>query len=604
MAINIESPSDKPRKDGISEVEDNRSNSVKFLENLVNGDGSGGPSLLNNAGYSRSDFDGVYDINEKWSVGKNLKVYGTEPKTEGVQSLFNRYSLFQYKGFSSSNFIAKDYINSPNSTLFSDDWYNASRNPTTRLIIEKFSNTGGESGLGLGLEYDWADFLYAKYHKKIPNNYMITLRRFAYPTGDNLFDPRVFNKNGDEIHTDQPDLARAVTWMGESTGNKLDELFEFTTGFELKPITAGVQALHSKSKGMDGSSLLDMTKGVGQSILNMSRGSNSSAARAESASAGYDPFEETYPNHTEGPINVIKELLIREPGLKFTQEFEIKFEYNLAAHGKINPKMAFLDVLANMLVLTYNSAPFWGGATRYIGNGNVGKPLGNFEELANGNILGFLKSVMGDVGSAISNVFGKDGQFSIKSVLGGMADVAGDMLGGWLSDNLNTPAGAQAANALLVGDPTGQWHLTIGNPMNPIAMIGNLQLEDAKFKLSGPLSADDFPTNLEVTITLKPGRPRDRADIESMFNCGRGRLYYTPEDLDEDLIAITESESSKVNPNGTTKPFDNGKTGQTGAVNKPGSKFIKDVDSEYGISQKTANVKDKIRPYIPFVTEG
>jgi len=33
-----------------------------------------------------------------------------------------------------------------------------------------------------------------------------------------------------------------------------------------------------------------------------------------------------------------------------------------------------------------------------------------------------------------------------------------------------------------------------------------------------------------VTIKLKPGRPRDRAEIESMFNAGRGRFYLTPND--------------------------------------------------------------------------
>ena len=32
--------------------------------------------------------------------------------------------------------------------------------------------------------------------------------------------------------------------------------------------------------------------------------------------------------------------------------------------------------------------------------------------------------------------------------------------------------------ALLTGEPVGDWHLTIGNPFNPIAMIGNLVVKD------------------------------------------------------------------------------------------------------------------------------
>ena len=70
---------------------------------------------------------------------------------------------------------------------------------------------------------------------------------------------------------------------------------------------------------------------------------------------------------------------------------------------------------------------------------------------------------------------------------------------------------------------------------NPIAMVGNLTLQDTKMKLTGPLGKDDFPSVLEVELTLKPGRPRDKSDIESMFNGGRGRLYQIPEGF-EDIL--------------------------------------------------------------------
>jgi hypothetical protein len=32
-----------------------------------------------------------------------------------------------------------------------------------------------------------------------------------------------------------------------------------------------------------------------------------------------------------------------------------------------------------------------------------------------------------------------------------------------------------------------------------------------------------------MIVTLKPGRPRDKSEIESMFNAGRGRMYLQPE---------------------------------------------------------------------------
>jgi hypothetical protein len=60
-------------------------------------------------------------------------------------------------------------------------------------------------------------------------------------------------------------------------------------------------------------------------------------------------------------------------------------------------------------------------------------------------------------------------------------------------------------------------------------VCGNLCLEDAKFSFEGPLGYEGFPTKLKMTVTLKPGRPRDKSEIESMFNAGRGRMYLQPE---------------------------------------------------------------------------
>lgn len=133
-----------------------------------------------------------------------------------------------------------------------------------------------------------------------------------------------------------------------------------------------------------------------------------------------------------------------------------------------------------------------------------------------------------------SKIFGDGkGGFSLESVIGGAGKIAGDMMGGWLSKNFNTPQGAQGAAAFLSGSPTGSWHLTIGNPLNPIAMIGNLVLTTSEYKFNGPLGKDDFPTQLEVVVTLKSGRDRDKGDIENMFNAGRGRLYQVPEGMED-----------------------------------------------------------------------
>ena len=48
----------------------------------------------------------------------------------------------------------------------------------------------------------------------------------------------------------------------------------------------------------------------------------------------------------------------------------------------------------------------------------------------------------------------------------------------------------------------------------------------SEYYLHGALGADDFPTKLTVTCTLKPARPRDRSDMMAMFHRG-GRTYTT-----------------------------------------------------------------------------
>jgi hypothetical protein len=510
----------------------------------------------------------------------------------GVASIVNRYALFQYKGPLGSMSSQTDYLDVPGSRIKS--LADFAKNPTTSNIIETFNDLEKQ-----GMSYSWSDFLYAKYHGKIPNNYLITVRRFAMPQVDNLWDPSAYDhKSGKVLNTDQPEIARAITYMGEKTGNPLENFVSWSNKFNWKEVESEMQVIQSNSQGIQGSSILGIgTTGFGlgaavSSAATLGSGMNTAAGREAKAAAGFDALKETYPNYVEGPLNVIKKLIIQDQGLEFTQEFEVKFHYNLQAHGMINPKMAFLDILTNMLVMSYNNAPFWGGAARYLGNGNFGKPLGNHSLLAAGDLMGFMKSVVSDIGSLVSNVFGNgQGGFSLESVLGGIGDVAGDMLGGWLSENLNSPQGPQVAHAFLSGEPTGKWHITIGNPLNPIVMMGNMILDDTNFRLHGPLGRDDFPTELEVTMKFKHARPRDKQEVEQMFNAGRGRLYAAPEGL-EDVLNTAGKEPKRQTGYGKDPGNSAGSGGKgTGSAK---NRYRDDLEQAWQAASKTAgdvNVK-------------
>lgn len=470
-----------------------------------------------------------------------------KPTGNGVPSLFNQYALFQYRGIGSPNTLL-DYKDGTGGRFQSDDLERIAQNPNAGAIIDYYQTLGA-----MAVQYHWTDFMYCKYYNRIPNNHMITLRRFAMPVVDNILDPVAYDFQSKQvIDTDQPDLARAVTWMGESTGNSMEDVLSWNHQYTWEEIESEFQTLTSNAQGIGGSGALGMDNvGFGRasafaSVARIGSGQNAASQRQLEANAGFDPLLDTYNNYQLGPLDVIKKMRIRSAGLEFNQEFTLKFEYDLRSINAINPKMAFLDLIANLLVLTYSNAPFWGGATRYVGNGKYGKPIGNHSKLASGDFRGFLNSILEDATGLLSNVFGDgNGGFSLDSIVGGLGNVVGDMLGGFLSKNLNTPQGAQAVHKFLSGEPTGYWHLTIGNPLNPIMVVGNLTLQDTKMSLKGPLGRDDFPTKLEMELTLAPGRPRDKAEIEMAFNGGRGRLYHPPEGA-EDILNLEGRQPVKI----------------------------------------------------------
>ena len=508
--------------DEILEPLRDKTNELKS-ENPPEDGGTGGKSNNNSQTNTTVKNQEIYYTDDiqavKYTVDKKEVSVGQKPS-----SVFNRHALVDFRG----NPLNEEGGKSGKSQFYNKINTQALQNPTASKIIEITGNHPNN----IGYRYDYGDFALAKYFGKIPNNMMITLRRFAFPTPDDIISPFSIDKNGNEVAMDQPDIARAISFLGEEPGNNLAEIIKFSHGFNWKTAEAQVQTLQSQRAGRSGI--------VGQAInsnaflsaaANAAQGKDAYDSAVERANAGFDAFSNTYPNHVFGPLNVIKEVYVREQGLTFSQEFTLKFEYNLRSLEGANPKILMLDQLANILALTYNNAPFWGGDVRYIGDGSVGKPLGDIQKIRDGDYGGFLSSVVNDLGISTD---------SLSSAASSIAGVAGkalnNIVGGDLMKLFNSPQGGQAVQSLLTGDPTGQWHVTIGNPLNPIMVLGNLACTNTEINFEGPMGIQDFPEKMVVTVTLKPGRPRDKGEIESMFNSGRGRFYIQPDggvDLDQ-----------------------------------------------------------------------
>ena len=108
----------------------------------------------------------------------------------------------------------------------------------------------------------------------------------------------------------------------------------------------------------------------------------------------------------------------------------------------------------------------------------------------------------------------------------------------------------QGLKALLIGEPVGEWHVTIGNPLNPIAMIGNLICDSVEVEFGNEIGPDDFPTEMRVIVKLDHGMARDRDAIQSIFNRGMGRIY----DLPDSMRGAADTESRIDNKTGVNVP--------------------------------------------------
>ena len=206
-----------------------------------------------------------------------------------------------------------------------------------------------------------------------------------------------------------------------------------------------------------------------------------------------------------------------------------------------------IDIISNMLTMSTNNAQFFGGGHRYYGSsGYVASQFGDISMLRSGNFAGYLGSVVNDVETGFKGLFGTpEGGFDANSIVDGLKKVGttllGNMMGGFLSEQVGGQTGTQATQTFISGEPTGDWHVTVGNPLNPIVMMGNMICENTKMTMGAGLGYDDFPMEVKFEVDMKHGKPRDKGDIENMFNAGQGRIYASAQGV-EDILNLSGRE--------------------------------------------------------------
>ncbi len=347
----------------------------------------------------------------------------------GRPSLFNRYSIFFFNNSASGASTPEDYYDNRTRRPIGEGHQRAqsvANNPTARQLI-RWSKEARTNAA----EFDWSDFLWCRDYGIVPNNYMVTLRRFPGPCADDLFDN---NTDHTTARNPSPDVARMVAWV-DGEDNKFENVgLKFSHKMKWKTLEADLQKISYQStgsfmnEGYAGDNSSGIARGIGGAFKSFSAATQDGLGKKNLANPNADnfnPYEDE--NTVYGPVDVIKAMMVRDSGLEFSQDISVTFNYEMKSIDGINPKVAFVDLLSNILVCTANRGSFWGGEIRHYGGyARKIKPLGDPYKLQGGDVSGYFKSLLSGIMGRLSDLSGGQG-FSL-SGLGNASKTIGSNL--------------------------------------------------------------------------------------------------------------------------------------------------------------------------------
>ena len=492
-------------------------------------------------------FNDVTDINLKTETvgeGKDKKEVTTEESAKragkGIKSLFNKYTLVPVLDINTRVKLNTPLIDSSATR----EKIKERSNPSIKNLVAR-----SQDGT-LGREtYSYSDFMYCKHLGKMPNNYLITLRRFPVAVNDYIGQLQD-DKEEREIATS---LGCMVTWLG-TPGNDIENILSYTFKMPFKEVTAELQQVtrddnSSKLGNIFASfdSKYQQQVAAGQASAAIAPFGEKLLGKDHFGAAPYrDQLTFTDSHKVYGPVDVVKKSSMRsDEGLEFDHNINLRFEYELRSYSNINARQAMLDLLANILTVTYVNGSFWGGGYRGMGP-HQSDIFSNLKCMkVRGGFTDFMDAFAKDastVGSNIQQSVKKQG--GLWQTLKNLANNFGGMLLGGLLNHMGRPQKA-LVNSLLSPAPVGLWHVTIGNPFHPVMSIGNMIITETKITHQGPLGLDDFPTKLVVDVSLKRAKPRDSNEIERLYNSGAVRIYSGMGPHTLDIIKSAPDYSSK-----------------------------------------------------------
>ncbi len=272
-------------------------------------------------------------------------------------------------------------------------------------------------------------------------------------------------------------------------------------------------------------------------------------------------------------------------GNESTFSMTLKTSYEQKFIGDIDPGSAMLDIIEKCTYMGTRD-------TRYVfGGTDPNGVISSLRKASNGTNAddwwAFIKTVVDAFMNAITETFealGLSETEPAKEVVTETKDANGNVIKGStsgeakkkLTDSLNflKSTGDKTFDsiiastlgkwryalvgsiALMTGENSTPWHLTIGNPYSPFISLGNIIVKSVDLKFNNELAYNDMPTRLDVEVSVELGRNLGAQEIFQMFNNGYIRRYdpVTESSVNTEPKPVTKTQAvSDVN---VTKPKD------------------------------------------------
>lgn len=403
------------------------------------------------------------------------------------------------------------------------------------------------------MSLDYPDFAYLKNFGVFPNNRLIIARRYPKPVVDDLYSVES-GKVGKPLSSVLGYIAETENFLSLSFNEQWEQadpsfkklLSELGNDFGMK---AGAQFdLGNLMEGamgiipLPGASLLAQRRlmvalGVFGDPATIYQNSDGDFIKAEDVNGKIE--HNKIPGIPQGDPNLIKEAMNRSlveedgrgSGLVCKVNVTIKTIYEQKFINDVDPTIAFMDIMNNLLNMGTSPATFYLG--KQVNGKGAQKFFEDFMEDPFESIKKFILAIVDVFKDTISSlqkgiadaakkidesIKGGNTTIEIKELISSAVNSTKEYVADFI--RLKYKVKFMGIAGALTGGSSTPWHVTVGNPLRPIFCSGDMLCTKVDVKLGPQLSFNDLPTFIEVEVTLTSARNIGLQEIFSKMNSG------------------------------------------------------------------------------------